>query len=58
LDIEVLALAQALKYWIGIIPAAHWINDERSHVRSTDYLRLLADTFAVRRNFLSGKYPL
>lgn len=55
---EVLALAQARKYWIGIIPAAHWINDERSHVRSTDYLRVLADTFAVRRNFLSGKYPL
>jgi dolichyl-phosphate beta-glucosyltransferase len=56
-DIEVLALAQALKYRIGIIPA-HWINDERSHVRSMDYLRVLADTFAVRRNFLSGKYPL
>ena len=56
-DIEVLALAQALKYRIGIIPA-HWINDERSHVRSLDYLRVLADTFAVRRNFLSGKYPL
>ena len=53
-DIEVLALAQALKYRIGIIPA-HWINDERSHVRSMDYLRVLADTFAVRRNFLSRK---
>ena len=54
-DIEVLALARALKYKIGIIPA-HWINDERSHVRSLDYLRVLADTFLVRRNFLAGKY--
>ncbi|MGH7782810.1 MAG: dolichyl-phosphate beta-glucosyltransferase [Candidatus Binatia bacterium] len=56
-DIEVLALARALKYRIGIIPA-HWINDERSHVRPMDYLGVLADTFAVRRNLRSGKYRL
>ncbi|HYA29669.1 MAG TPA: dolichyl-phosphate beta-glucosyltransferase [Acidobacteriota bacterium] len=54
-DIEVLALARALHYRIGIIPA-HWVNDERSHVRLLDYLRVLADTFSVRRNFLAGKY--
>jgi len=56
-DIEVLALAQAFKYQIGIIPA-HWINDKRSHVRATDYLRVLTDTLKVRRNFLTGKYRL
>jgi len=56
-DIEVLALARALKYQIGIIPA-DWVNDERSHVRPLDYLRVLADTFAVRRNLLAGKYQL
>jgi dolichyl-phosphate beta-glucosyltransferase len=56
-DIEVLALARALNYRIGIIPA-HWINDERSHVRPFDYLRVLADTFHVRRNFLTGKYQV
>lgn len=56
-DIEVLALAQALNYRIGIIPA-HWINDERSHVRATDYLRVLTDTLKVRRNFLTGRYQL
>lgn len=56
-DIEVLALAQALNYRIGIIPA-HWINDERSHVKPSDYLRVLADTFTVRRNFRLGKYQL
>ena len=54
-DIEVLALARALEYKIGIIPA-DWFNDERSHVRPVDYFRVLADTFTVRRNFLAGKY--
>ena len=56
-DIEALALARALKYKIGIIPA-HWVNDDRSHVRMLDYLRVLADTFQIRRNFLTGKYQL
>jgi len=56
-DIEVLALARALNFRIGIIPA-HWINDERSHVRSADYLRVFADTFAVRWNLAKGKYEL
>jgi glycosyltransferase involved in cell wall biosynthesis len=56
-DIEALALARALKYRIGIIPA-HWINDERSHVRLADYVRVLADTLTVRGNFLAGKYKL
>jgi len=54
-DIEVLALARALGLRIGIIPA-HWINDDRSHLRFTDYLSVLADTIAVRRNFRAGKY--
>lgn len=56
-DIEALALARALNYRIGIVPA-HWINDERSHVRSLDYLKVLADTWAVRRNLRVGKYQL
>ena len=56
-DIEVLALARACKFQIGIIPA-RWINDERSHVRMADYLNVLADTFKVRRNFRAGKYEL
>ena len=56
-DIEVLALARAFNYKIGIVPA-HWINDERSHVKLPDYLRVLADTFTVRRNLLAGKYDL
>ena len=56
-DIEVLALARAFNYKIGIIPA-HWVNDARSHVRPADYLHVLADTFKVRANLLMGKYGL
>ena len=54
-DIEVLALARALNYKIGIIPA-HWVNDPRSHVRPFDYLRVLGDTFRVRANLRARKY--
>jgi dolichyl-phosphate beta-glucosyltransferase len=56
-DIEVLALAQALNYRIGIIPA-HWVNDDRSHVGAFDYLRVLADTVRVRINLTTGEYKL
>lgn len=56
-DIEVLALAQRMGYRIGIVPA-RWLNDDRSHVRLADYLRVLADTFTVRRHLLTKKYRL
>lgn len=56
-DIEVLALAQAANYRIGIIPA-HWINDPRSHVRWYDYLNVLGDTLRVRANLRACKYNL
>jgi glycosyltransferase involved in cell wall biosynthesis len=56
-DIEVLALARAQNFKVGIIPA-HWVNDDRSHVRSLDYLGVLADTVRVRYNLAAGKYKL
>jgi dolichyl-phosphate beta-glucosyltransferase len=56
-DIEVLALARALNYKIGIIPA-HWINDPHSHVRPFDYVRVLGDTLVVWFNFLTRRYVL
>jgi hypothetical protein len=46
-DIEVLALAQALNYKVGIIPAK-WVNDSRSHMGLLDYIRALRDTLKVR----------
>lgn len=56
-DIEVLALARASKYKIGIIPA-RWVNDDRSHFRGIDYLKVLGDVVRIRKNFLLGKYKL
>lgn len=56
-DIEVLALAHALNYKIGIVPA-QWINDSRSHFRFFDYLTILSDTLKVRYNLSFGKYDL
>ena len=46
-DIEVLALARALNFKIGIIPA-HWINDDRSNMRLRSYLRALVDIVRLR----------
>jgi dolichyl-phosphate beta-glucosyltransferase len=54
-DIEVLALARAMNYKVGII-AARWTNDERGHVRWFDYLGVLRDTLKVRFNLSMRKY--
>jgi glycosyltransferase involved in cell wall biosynthesis len=56
-DIEVLALARALQYKIGIVPA-DWINDPRSHVKLTGYLGVLWDTVKIRWNLSKGTYRL
>jgi dolichyl-phosphate beta-glucosyltransferase len=56
-DIEALALARALKFKVGVIPA-YWINDERSHVKWLDYVRVLGETIIVRYNLIAGKYRL
>jgi glycosyltransferase involved in cell wall biosynthesis len=57
LDIEVLALARALNYKIGVVPA-DWVNDPRSHVRPFDYIRVLGDTLRVRFNLATRQYDL
>lgn len=56
-DIEVLALARALQYRIGIVPAA-WINDPRSHVAFGGYMQVLWETVKVWKNLTSRKYKL
>lgn len=56
-DIEVLALARALNYRIGIIPAT-WINDPRSHVAFGGYMQVLWETVKVWKNLTSRKYKL
>jgi dolichyl-phosphate beta-glucosyltransferase len=54
-DIEVLALARALNYKIGIVPA-YWVNKPGSHVRLSSYLQVLSDTVKARRGLSTGKY--
>lgn len=56
-DIEVLALARALKYKGGIVPS-YWINDPRSHVRFLGYLQVLWETVKIWWNLSRGKYKL
>ena len=56
-DIEVLALARALNYKIGIIPA-NWINDPKSHVKLSGYLQVLWETVKIRWNLMTGRYNL
>ena len=56
-DIEVLALARALKYKIGIVPA-HWINDPKSLVSLWAYFQVLLETIKIRKNLMSGKYKI
>ncbi|OGZ46083.1 MAG: hypothetical protein A3J54_02550 [Candidatus Ryanbacteria bacterium RIFCSPHIGHO2_02_FULL_45_13b] len=56
-DIEILALARAMKLQIGIVPA-HWMNDEESHVRIWNYFGVLWETVQVRWNLLMGRYKL
>ncbi len=57
-DIEVLALARAMNYKIGFV-AAHWINDDRSHMGLLDYVGALRDTFKLRSRMRRlGRGPL
>jgi len=56
-DVEILALAKRLNYKIGIIPA-HWINDPRSFVKLSSYLRSLWEVLKIRWNLSTGRYKL
>ncbi|MGH7773012.1 MAG: dolichyl-phosphate beta-glucosyltransferase [Candidatus Binatia bacterium] len=56
-DIEVLALARALNYKIGIVPA-YWLNDPRTHFKLRAYLQVLWETVKVWHNLSRGRYKL
>lgn len=56
-DIETLALARALPYKVGIVPA-YWINKPGSHVGIFSYVQVLLDTVRVRRGLSRGEYRL
>lgn len=54
-DIEALALARHFGCSIAIIPA-HWVDDERTHVRTSDYLQTVVDTLRIRWRLVRGVY--
>jgi len=56
-DVEVLALAKKFGFKIKEIPV-HWVNDTRSHVGFSAYLKTLLETFKIRWWLWRGKYSL
>lgn len=54
-DIEALAVAKKLGYKIKEIPV-HWVNDTRSHVKASAYLKVLLETAKIRLWLWTGKY--
>lgn len=47
-DVEALALARKLNFKIGIIPA-NWINDPKTHVRFSSYLKSLWEVYKIHK---------
>jgi glycosyltransferase involved in cell wall biosynthesis len=56
-DVEILALAERLGYKIEEIPV-HWVNDTRSHVNASAYLKVLGETCTIRWRLWRDEYAL
>ena len=56
-DVEILALARRMGYTIKEIPV-HWVNDTRSHVKASTYLKVLGETCTIRWRLWRGQYAL
>ncbi len=56
-DVEILALAKKMGYRIREVPV-HWVNDTRSHVNATAYLKVLWETVTIRWWFSRHKYNI
>jgi dolichyl-phosphate beta-glucosyltransferase len=56
-DVEVLALAKKFGYKIKEIPV-HWVNDLRSTIGMSAYLKTLIETIKIRWWLWMGKYQL
>jgi glycosyltransferase involved in cell wall biosynthesis len=56
-DAEILALAKQMGYTIKEIPV-HWVNDTRSHVKASAYLKVLGETCIIRWRLWRKEYNL
>lgn len=56
-DVEILALARRMGYKIREMPV-HWVNDTRSHVKASAYLKVLGETCIIRWRLWRGEYAL
>jgi glycosyltransferase involved in cell wall biosynthesis len=56
-DVEILALAKRMGYTIAEIPV-HWVNDTRSHVKASAYLKVLGETCTIRWRLWRDEYHL
>ena len=56
-DVEILTLARRLGYKIKEIPV-HWVNDTRSHVKASAYLKVFGDTCIIRWKLWRNEYRL
>lgn len=56
-DIEVLSLGRALGYKIKEVPV-RWVNDIRSHVKLSSYLKVFVENLTIRWWLLTNKYNI
>ncbi|HVM77040.1 MAG TPA: dolichyl-phosphate beta-glucosyltransferase [Candidatus Paceibacterota bacterium] len=56
-DVEILSLAKAMGFKIKEIPV-HWVNDLRSHVTASAYLKVFMETIKIRLWLSRGQYDI
>jgi dolichyl-phosphate beta-glucosyltransferase len=56
-DVEILSLAKKMGYRIREVPI-HWVNDTRSHVKTSAYLHVLWETLTIRWRLWRGEYEI
>lgn len=56
-DIEMLALARRLGYRIKEVPI-RWVNDTRSHVRASAYLKVFIENLMIRFWLITNRYHI
>ncbi len=54
-DVEILSLAKKMGYRMKEVPV-HWVNDLRSHVKASAYLKVLWETITIRWWLWRGSY--